>query len=164
MAMTLAEELRARLRAGFTACGFDEAVLDRVGVGQSADLRFGDYQSNAAMVLAKEAKQNPRALAEAVIEKMDVADLAEMEIAGPGFLNFRVLPEAFAVRVDRIAGDEGRGVSIIAESELDEVEHNRRSGDTVHRLLIGPGSCFEIIVGDRHEEEAAEFCRTQHIV
>jgi len=81
MATTLAEELKARLRAGFTACGFEEAVLDRVGVGQAADLRFGDYQSNAAMVLAKEAKQNPRALAEAVIEKTEVGDLAEHQRA-----------------------------------------------------------------------------------
>ena len=67
MAMTLAEELKERLRAGLTACGFEESALTRVGVGQAGDLRFGDYQSNAAMVLAKAAKQNPRALAEAVV-------------------------------------------------------------------------------------------------
>jgi arginyl-tRNA synthetase len=117
MAMTLAEELKGRLRAGLAACGFDEAVLERVGVSQSADLRFGDYQSNAAMVLAKEAKQNPRALAEAVVAKTDVSGLAEMEIAGPGFLNFRVLPEAFAKRVVGLCGDERLGVAQVAEPE-----------------------------------------------
>ncbi len=115
--MTLAEELKGRLRAGLAACGFDEAVLERVGVSQSADLRFGDYQSNAAMVLAKEAKQNPRALAEAVVAKTDVSGLAEMEIAGPGFLNFRVLPEAFAKRVVGLCGDERLGVAQVAEPE-----------------------------------------------
>jgi len=117
MAMTLAEELKGRLRAGLAACGFDEAVLERVGVSQSADLRFGDYQSNAAMVLAKEAKQNPRALAEAVVAKTDVSGLAEMEIAGPGFLNFRVLPEAFAKRVAGLCGDERLGVAEVADPE-----------------------------------------------
>ena len=115
--MTLAEELKGRLRAGLAACGFDEAVLERVGVSQSADLRFGDYQSNAAMVLAKEAKQNPRALAEAVVAKTDVSGLAEMEIAGPGFLNFRVLPEAFAKRVAGLCGDERLGVAQVTEPE-----------------------------------------------
>ena len=66
--MTLAELLRERLRAGFAACGVEGEALEKVGVTQAADLRFGDYQSNAAMVLGKAAKQNPRALAESVAE------------------------------------------------------------------------------------------------
>ena len=117
MAMTLAEELKERLRAGLTACGFEESALTRVGVGQAGDLRFGDYQSNAAMVLAKAAKQNPRALAEAVVEKTDVSGLAEMEIAGPGFLNFRILPAAFERRIADLRGDERLGVALVTEPE-----------------------------------------------
>jgi arginyl-tRNA synthetase len=109
--MTLADTLSARLRKAFLACGFDEDALGRVGVAQSTDLRFGDYQSNAAMVLAKEAKQNPRALAQAVMDQAEVDDLAEMEIAGPGFLNFRVKPEAFAAHLGAVFGDESLGVA-----------------------------------------------------
>ncbi len=108
---TLADTLSARLRKAFLACGFDEDALGRVGVAQSTDLRFGDYQSNAAMVLAKEAKQNPRALAQAVMDQAEVDDLAEMEIAGPGFLNFRVKPEAFAAHLGTVFGDEALGVA-----------------------------------------------------
>jgi arginyl-tRNA synthetase len=115
--MTLAEELKGRLRVAFEACGIEGAALERVGVGSATDLRFGDYQSNAAMVIAKQAKQNPRALAEAVIEKLDVAGLAEMEIAGPGFLNFRVPPETFATRVKEMSRDERLGVSRVAVPE-----------------------------------------------
>lgn len=114
--MTLAEQLRERLRAGFTACGFDGEALEKVGVTQAADLRFGDYQSNAAMVLAKGAKQNPRALAESVSEATDVAGLAKIEIAGPGFLNFRVKPEAFALRLGDMLGDDRLGVAKVSQA------------------------------------------------
>lgn len=109
--MTLAETLRERLRVGFAACGVEGEALDRVAVTQAADLRFGDYQSNAAMILAKAAKQNPRALAEAAAGATDVSELAEIEVAGPGFLNFRVLPTAFAERLGDLLDDEQLGVS-----------------------------------------------------
>jgi len=109
--MTLVEQLKERLREGFAKCGFEADVLERVSIAASADLRFGDYQSNAAMMLAKQAKQNPRALAEAVMEQTEVADLAEMEIAGPGFLNFRLKPEAFAKQVGEVFADDRLGVA-----------------------------------------------------
>ena len=73
--MTLLEILKDRLRAGCAACGIEDKDLEKVGVTQAADLRYGDYQSNAAMVLAKAVKQNPRSLAEAVAEALKVSDL-----------------------------------------------------------------------------------------
>ena len=61
------------------------------------DPKFGDYQSNALMALAKERKLNPRQLATDVVAKLDVAEWCEKpEIAGAGFLNFRLKPEALA--------------------------------------------------------------------
>jgi arginyl-tRNA synthetase len=61
------------------------------------DPKFGDYQSNALMALAKARKLNPRQLAENVVQKLDVSDLCEkVEIAGAGFLNFRLKNEALA--------------------------------------------------------------------
>ena len=55
------------------------------------DPKFGDYQSNALMALAKARKLNPRQLATEVQAKLDVADVCEkVEIAGAGFLNFRL--------------------------------------------------------------------------
>jgi arginyl-tRNA synthetase len=59
------------------------------------DARFGDYQSNALMSLAKARKMNPRQLASDVLAKLEVGDLCEkVEIAGAGFLNFRLKPDA----------------------------------------------------------------------
>ena len=61
------------------------------------DPKFGDYQSNALMALAKERKMNPRQLATDVVGKLDVAEWCEkVEIAGAGFLNFRLKPSALA--------------------------------------------------------------------
>ncbi len=55
------------------------------------DPKFGDYQSNALMSLAKARKLNPRQLATDVLAKLDLANICEkVEIAGAGFLNFRL--------------------------------------------------------------------------
>ena len=55
------------------------------------DPKFGDYQSNALMSLAKQRKLNPRQLATDVVAKLNVSAVCEqVEIAGAGFLNFRV--------------------------------------------------------------------------
>jgi arginyl-tRNA synthetase len=57
------------------------------------DPKFGDYQSNALMSLAKTRKLNPRQLATDVVAKLDVSAVCEkVEIAGAGFLNFRLKP------------------------------------------------------------------------
>ena len=59
------------------------------------DPKFGDYQTNALMSLAKARKMNPRQLATDVVAKLDVAEVCEkVEIAGAGFLNFRLKPAA----------------------------------------------------------------------
>jgi arginyl-tRNA synthetase len=53
--------------------------------------KFGDYQANVAMSLAKPLKSNPRAIATQIVENLDVSDLCEPpEIAGPGFINLRL--------------------------------------------------------------------------
>lgn len=97
---SLAKVLGDTLPAGFEA-----------SVTASQDLRFGDYQSNAAMMLAKQAKMNPRALATQVAEAFGESEIATAEIAGPGFINFRVKPSYFAKRAQMMLGDERLGVA-----------------------------------------------------
>ena len=84
-------------------------------VSPSQDLRFGDYQSNAAMMLAKQAKMNPRALATQVVEQFGDSEIATPEIAGPGFINFRVKAEYFAARAEAMLRDERLGVSLVEQ-------------------------------------------------
>lgn len=87
----------------------------KAAVTPSQDLRFGDYQSNAAMMLARQAKMNPRALATQVIENFGDSEIATLEIAGPGFINFRVKPAYFAGRAAQMLTDERLGVSVVEE-------------------------------------------------
>ena len=61
------------------------------------DPKFGDYQCNALMPLAKARKLNPRQVATDVLSRLDVSDLCDpVEIAGAGFLNFRLKTSALA--------------------------------------------------------------------
>ena len=105
--MTLIEELESRLSAALSATLGTPSIAT---VTAAADLRFGDYQSNAAMVLAKQHKTNPRALAQEIIGQLDLTGLATADIAGPGFINFRILPTAYATRVAALIRDERLGV------------------------------------------------------
>ncbi|MBD1875932.1 arginine--tRNA ligase [Nodosilinea sp. FACHB-131] len=89
MKSTLAQ-LTARFdQALVTAFGADLAGTDPMLVPTS-NPKFGDYQANLAMSLAKPLKQKPRDIAMQIVEKLDVSDLCEPpEIAGPGFINLR---------------------------------------------------------------------------
>ena len=71
------------------------------------DPKFGDYQSNALMSVAKARKMNPRQLATDVLAKLDVNEWCEkVEIAGAGFLNFRLKPEVLNATLQSAARGE----------------------------------------------------------
>src|ERR1044072_8468417 len=87
---TQGEELRAGARRAGRAGGAPddfEAVLER-----PRDPSFGDWATNAAMVLAKPLRQKPRQIADSLVAALDLkrAGLTAAETAGPGFINFRV--------------------------------------------------------------------------
>jgi arginyl-tRNA synthetase len=77
----------------------------------ATDRRFGDYQTNAALVLGKQRGENPRELAERIVGQLKVGDVCEPPvIAGPGFINFTLRPGAVAEKTASILGDERLGV------------------------------------------------------
>ena len=103
------EQLAARLRAALSAAGMDPK---RAEVSASADPRFGDYQANAAMVLAKERKCPPRQVAAEILAHLDVTGLsAPPEIAGAGFINFRLEKDFLSSSLGMIAHDDRLGVA-----------------------------------------------------
>ncbi len=84
-------------------------------VRPATDARFGDYQVNGVMPLAKQLKTNPRKLAEQIVAKLNSAtadklsDICESpEIAGPGFINLRLKPELIAANLLQISKDADR--------------------------------------------------------
>lgn len=87
-------------------------------VTATADPRFGDYQTASAMALAKKLRTNPRQLATDVITRLDLAGLClPAEIAGPGFINFRLAPEAVASRLLSLVGDDRLGVPRVSDPQ-----------------------------------------------
>ncbi|MEH3119816.1 MAG: arginine--tRNA ligase [Methylorubrum populi] len=87
------EALESLTRSGRLPEGLD---LSRVLVEPPRDPAHGDLATNAALVLAKEAKQNPKALGEALAEALRTDPrVVEASVAGPGFINLRLAPEVF---------------------------------------------------------------------
>ena len=87
-------KIEERLQAT-TLAVLPDAETERIFVRPCNDPAHGDYQSNALMGLAKQRHMNPRQLAEDIVSKLDVSDWCDpVEIAGPGFLNFRLRPNA----------------------------------------------------------------------
>src|SRR5207244_3721731 len=63
----------------------------------ATDSRFGDYQTNAALILGKQRGENPREIAAKIVAQLDVDELSEPPtVAGAGFINFTLRPEAIA--------------------------------------------------------------------
>ena len=75
-------------------------------VRAATDPKFGDYQANGVMAIAKETKTDPRQLAEEVVKNLDVDDICEPpEIAGPGFINLRLKADFIANSLLEINSD-----------------------------------------------------------
>ncbi|TXC68712.1 arginine--tRNA ligase [Sphingorhabdus soli] len=127
--MTLYTRFRKQLDAALdalVAAGTLPEGLARgaVTVEPPRDPAHGDLATNAAMVLAKPAATNPRALAEAIAEQLRLIDeVAKVDVAGPGFINLRLVPNIWSDELRTIAeegGDYGRsdagaGVSVNIE-------------------------------------------------
>ena len=122
--------------------------LERRGVTVEPprDAAHGDLATNAAMVLAKSAKTNPRALAEAIKPKLEaIPAVTSVEVAGPGFINIRLKPDAWRDELRTILREgEDYGLSAIGANERVNVEY-------VSANPTGPlhmGHCRGAVVGD----------------
>ena len=100
------KEIENRLQAAVRVI-LPEADVSGVLVRPCPDPKFGDYQSNALMALAKARKLNPRQLATDVLAKLEVTEWCEkVEIAGAGFLNFRLTSTALEASLQAAARGE----------------------------------------------------------
>ena len=90
------KQIELRLQAAVSEI-LPDAAADAVLIRPCPDPQFGDYQSNALLALARAHGQNPRQLATEVLAELDASDICDkVEIAGAGFLNFRLQPSALA--------------------------------------------------------------------
>ena len=110
--ITITEQLSERLNTALVKIGKENLPSNFKGtVSAAADTRFGDYQTNAAMILAKKFGISPRDLALEIIKKIDVSDISsDPEIAGPGFINFKIHESTILLRIREILSSDRVGV------------------------------------------------------
>ncbi|WP_202845145.1 arginine--tRNA ligase [Luteimonas saliphila] len=150
----LIEQAIAGLRAAGTLPD-DLATPDFV-VERPKDRAHGDFSSNVAMLLAKPARSNPRALAQALVDALPRGgDISSVEIAGPGFLNFRLSQQAWQRQMRLVHAEGGRygrsdsgagrtaGVEYVSANPTGplHVGHGRAGaiGDCIARVLEANG-------------------------
>ncbi len=149
--MTLYTRFAAHIDAALdtlTAAGTLPAGLDRknVTVEPPRDTSHGDLATNAAMVLAKPAKTNPRVLADALVAELSkLEDVASASVAGPGFINLKLTDDAWRAEL-----------AAIPEAGADYGRSKQGDGITVNIEYVsanptGPmhmGHCRGAVVGD----------------
>jgi len=153
--------LRTIIRASLTQFDLPDDEVPEIQVEKPNQPEHGDAATNIAMMLAGKLKMNPRAIAEKIVEGLDYDEdkLANVEIAGPGFINFRYADEYLYRQLDEILNtgpnfgrtDEHEGMKIQVEFVSANptgpltVGHGRNAvlGDTVARLLEWTGATVE---------------------
>ena len=117
--------------------------------------QFGHYQTNVALRLAKSEGQSPREVATRIVARLEVADLCEPpEIAGPGFINFRLRTEVLAEAITDQLADPRSGMSSTQQPQTVVIDYSAPNvakqmhvghlrstviGDCLHRVLAGVG-------------------------
>ncbi|WP_437203527.1 arginine--tRNA ligase [Planctomicrobium sp. SH664] len=112
--MNILSTLRDRF-AGVLADFTDTPAPFAEMVKPAQDARFGDYQSNCVMPLAKQLGSVPRELAARIVDRIDLTDLCvPLEIAGPGFINMKLRDDWLENQINVVAGDPRLGVEPVA--------------------------------------------------
>src|SRR5258708_7495291 len=139
-------DVLARVRAVSAAELGAGADLSRVVVEPPKDPTHGDMATNAAMVLAKEARTKPRELAEKIASRLRTDDvIASVDVAGPGFINLTLKPPVWADTLRGVLREgSSYGQSAVGAGEKVNVEY-------VSANPTGPmhvGHCRGAVFGD----------------
>lgn len=122
---TFEERLSAwTVKAMMSIFDLDEAQVN-LGVSPTNNDKFGDYQCNAAMVLAKPLKKAPRQIAQEFVDAVELPDFVEkIEIAGPGFINFFLSNAALATHIELLENDPKLGAKQVGEGKTVVIDYS----------------------------------------
>lgn len=108
---TVSQELRNRLHQALVAAFGAVAEGTDPLLVPASNPKFGDYQANGAMALAKQLHQKPRAIASEILACLDVGDLCDPpEVAGPGFINLRLKATYLSQQLQTMQGGDRLGI------------------------------------------------------
>jgi arginyl-tRNA synthetase len=128
----------------------DAGITPKITIENSRDLQHGDFATNVALVLAKPAKSNPKALAEKIVAALPKDELvSRIEIAGPGFINFFINPDAQFQIVSQIL-DQGTkfGLSQAGAGQKVQVEFVSANPTGPLHVGHGRGAAYGSVVAD----------------
>ncbi|NCJ07058.1 arginine--tRNA ligase [Synechococcales cyanobacterium C] len=116
--LTNLEYLSAQVRRALTlAFGAEVSGADPL-LSEASNPKFGDYQANVALPLARQLKQSPRQVALEIVNHLHVAERFEVPaIAGPGFINFTLKPSYLAAQMQAIQSDPRLGVALVSQPQ-----------------------------------------------
>ena len=87
-------------------------------IALTSNPKFGDYQSNVALSLAKPLKQSPRAIAQSIIDNLQIDNMCQTPtIAGPGFINFVLKSDYIGELLQKIQPDERLGIAQVESAD-----------------------------------------------
>lgn len=127
--MNLFAEIRTTVLAALSEMVAEGALpdglsFDAITVEPPRDAGHGDMATNAAMVLAKPSKSNPRALAEILVGKLNSDPrITSADVAGPGFINMRLAPAVWGGVIKAVLGTDGFGRSSLGQGQKVNVEY-----------------------------------------
>lgn len=122
--MNALSELRSRFANALAKLTPDPASFAAM-VKPTQDTKFGDFQANFAMPLAKQLGKNPRELAAEIVGKLDLSDLCQpLEVAGPGFINIRLKDDWLTEQANRSVTDERLGVEPVAKPKRIVIDYS----------------------------------------
>lgn len=115
---SILETLETRFHRALDAAFGSELAISVSVVGVASNPKFGDYQSNVSLALAKPLGQSPRAIADQILAHLAVEDLCEPPtIAGPGFINLTLRPTFLANQLRQMQADPRLGIEPLAEPQ-----------------------------------------------